>query len=434
MKDNNKIHKTKTICFLLVAMLMISLLMGCGVATTRTSENGQGINASQSESTDGISEADSSKSESRSEYIEETQSQTDKSENEDESSEPEDESGTKHEDPGASEGGILQVHYIDVGQGDATLLVCDGEALLIDAGNNSKGTLVQNYIRKQGISELKYIIGTHPDADHIGGLDVIITKYDITSNQVWMPDIDNDTATYRDVVDAIKYKNLKRVCPKAGKQYSLGKAEITILGPPYSMEDSNDNSICILVQNGKNKFIFTGDASEQEEAAIVNYFDVASDVLKVGHHGSKGSTSDLFLSGVTPDYAVLSVGRNSYGHPTAQCLNRLRMAGIKLFRTDEQGSIIAVSDGENIAWNCSPTESWKSGEKTKELHNNDSISNDDEGQNKGGNNGGVVYITKSGKKYHSYGCRFLKKSCIEISLENAKAKGYEPCSVCNPSR
>ena len=158
------------------------------------------------------------------------------------------------------------------------------------------------------------------------------------------------------------------------------------------MEDSNDNSICILVQNGKNKFIFTGDASEEEEAAIVNNFNVTSDVLKVGHHGSKGSTSDLFLSSVSPDYAVLSVGKNSYGHPTAQCLNRLRMAGIKLFRTDEQGSIIAVSDGENIAWNCSPTESWKSGEKTKEIHNNDSIGNGDEGQNQGDNNGALFNL------------------------------------------
>ena len=385
-KKYKNIHKAKPICFLLVAMLMISLIMGCGMATTRSRENSQGINASQSDSKDSLNEADSSNTESQSEHIEESQSTTDKSENEDDASVPKDESGTKNEAPGASESGILQVHYIDVGQGDATLLVCDDEALLIDAGNNSKGTLVQNYIRKQGISELKYIIGTHPDADHIGGLDVIITKYNITSNQVWMPDIDNDTATYRDVVDAIKYKNLKRVCPQAGKQYSLGKAVITILAPVYSMEDSNDNSICILVQNGKNKFIFTGDASEEEEAAIVNNFNVTSDVLKVGHHGSKGSTSDLFLSSVSPDYAVLSVGKNSYGHPTAQCLNRLRMAGIKLFRTDEQGSIIAVSDGENIAWNCSPTESWKSGEKTKEIHNNDSIGNGDEGQNQGDNN------------------------------------------------
>lgn len=257
----------------------------------------------------------------------------------------------------------LQVHFIDVGQGDATLLMCDGEAMLIDAGNNNKGTAVQLYLKKQGIEQLKYIVGTHPDADHIGGLDVIITKFDIFSGQVWMPDCDSDTNTYRDVLMAIEYKGLIKKCPKREDTYSLGTAIISICSSTEIYSDSNDNSIVIRVENGDNSFIFTGDATEKEERDIIKQIDVAADVLKVGHHGSKTSTSDEFLWAVNPSYAVISVGDNSYGHPTAECLNKLRDYGVKLFRTDEQGSIIAVSDGVEIKWNCSSTDSWQSNDK-----------------------------------------------------------------------
>ena len=276
----------------------------------------------------------------------------------------------RHDEPGE-----LDMHFIDVGQGDATLITCDGEAMLVDAGDNNKGTAVQLYLEKQNVDELKYVVGTHPDADHIGGLDVIITKFDITSGEVWMPDVDNDTRTYEDVVDAITYRGYSRVAPGVGDTYSLGSAVITILGPVFKSYEGNDNSIVLLVTHGKHRFILMGDTSEAEEkdmlysaGGVLSWKvsgDVAhmqADVIRIGHHGSKYSTSQEFLDEVNPTYAVISVGDNSYGHPSADCLNKLRTKGVRLFRTDEQGSIIATSDGENLIWNCSPTESWKAGE------------------------------------------------------------------------
>ncbi|MDD6193773.1 MAG: ComEC/Rec2 family competence protein [Lachnospiraceae bacterium] len=257
----------------------------------------------------------------------------------------------------------LSIHFLDVGQGDATLIICDGEAMLVDAGDNNKGTAVQLYLKKQKVDALKYIVGTHPDADHIGGLDVIITKFAITSGEVWMPDVDNDTRSYEDVVEAITYRGYSRVAPEAGDSYSLGSATVDVLGPVHLSSESNDNSIVMLLTHGENRFLLMGDATEREEMDILeDAVGVKADVIKIGHHGSKYSTAQEFIDAVNPSYAVISVGDNSYGHPSADCLNKLREKGVELFRTDEQGSIIATSDGQTISWNCSPTESWIAGE------------------------------------------------------------------------
>lgn len=239
----------------------------------------------------------------------------------------------------------LQVHYIDVGQGDSTLLVCGGQAMLIDAGNNNKGTTVQLYLQKQGIDALDYVVGTHPDADHIGGLDVIITKFECGT--IFMPDVSNDTNTYRDVLDAMKYKDYSVTIPSVGDTYTLGDANFTILAPGRDYTEMNNNSIVIRVEHGENTFLFAGDAAEESEAdMMVSGLPLQAQVLKVGHHGSSSSTSKAFLDAVHPDYAVISCGRdNSYGHPTAETLTTLREAGVQVFRTDEQGSIVVTSDG-----------------------------------------------------------------------------------------
>lgn len=261
----------------------------------------------------------------------------------------------------------LEVHYIDVGQGDATLLLCDGEAMLIDAGDNDKGTLVQNYIFKQGVGSLKYVVGTHPDADHYGGLDVIITKFDC--GDILLPSYERDTATCRDVYQAITYKGYAVMHPDVGTVLSLGGAKITILAPvQYNYGDEiNNYSISLLVEHGNNKFLFTGDAEKEAEADMVSTGMLTDvDVYKAGHHGSSSSSSSAFLDIVQPEYAVISCGEdNEYGHPHASVLNRLREMGVQVFRTDEQGSIVAYSDGVEITFNCSPSETWKAGEYVK---------------------------------------------------------------------
>lgn len=256
----------------------------------------------------------------------------------------------------------LEIHFMDVGQGDATLLICDGEAMLIDAGDNNKGTEVQLYLKKRGVDKLKYAIGTHPDADHIGGLDVVLQKIDC--DKIIMPDVSKDTATYRDVVDIMKYKGYRNTLPEVGDTYTLGQATFTILGPVRKYSDTNNNSVVILLEHGQNTFLFTGDAEEEAEYDIVECgIDIDADVLKVGHHGSKTASSESFLEEVSPQYAVISCGeKNDYGHPHAEPLNNLRSMGVKVFRTDEQGSIVVSSNGTELVWNCSPSESWQVGE------------------------------------------------------------------------
>ena len=258
----------------------------------------------------------------------------------------------------------LSVHFIDVGQGDATLILCDNHAMLIDSGDNSKGTTLQLYLNKQGVEKLDYLVLTHPDADHIGGADVIITKYDIDT--IFMSDYPEDTKTYEEVLDALYQKNKKWSVPSVGDTYTLGDAAFTILAPLDNYSNSNDSSIALMLTHGENKFLFTGDCSENaEDDLTAGDQDLSANVYQVGHHGSRYSSSQTFMDAVSPTYAVISCGEdNSYGHPSAEALNRFRAMGIQVFRTDEQGSIVATSDGENIAWNCAPSDTWKAGEST----------------------------------------------------------------------
>lgn len=335
----------------------------------------------------------------------------------------------------------LQVHFIDVGQGDCTLIISDGKAMLIDAGNNDKGTLVQAYLQKQGIFTLDVVICTHGDSDHSGGIDVVLTKFDCKT--VIMPDTDkvmSDTKTFRDVLSAMKSKGYKNTLPVVGDTFQLGKASVTIISPnSYDYGDNSNNySVGILVQNGDNRFLFTGDAEEAAEADILtNGIDISADVFKVAHHGANTANTDEFLEAINPTYAVISCGEdNTYGHPRAEVLNKLRAADTKVFRTDEQGTIVATSDGTDIIWNCSPSDSWKAGEPTGNSSGNKAET--ESGNNSSTANGSLdieefkVYVTDSGSKYHLADCTYLSKSSKELSLKEAKKEGFTPCSKCNP--
>lgn len=341
-------------------------------------------------------------------------------------------------------GNELQVHFIDVGQGDATLISCDGEHMLIDGGDNSKGTTVQYYLQSKGVEELKYVVGTHPDADHVGGLDVVISKFDCET--ILLTGEERDTDTYQDVLDAMEYRGYEMTVPVPGEEFTLGDATFTVEGPLVFSSDSNDNSIVIHLEHGENSFLFSGDAGEEEELDILSTGrDISADVYKVGHHGSKTSTCEMFLQTIDPVYAVISVGEdNKYGHPAAEVLNRLRMHGVEVFRTDEQGGIIAVSDGETITWSSSPSESWQAGEPEGSAESDSGVVNNTVSDtNAQSVNSGVVasalgeaevsdkivHITETGTKYHAAGCKHLK-SDIEIELNKAIAEGYEPCKVC----
>lgn len=258
----------------------------------------------------------------------------------------------------------MEVHFLDVGQGDATLITCDGHAMLIDAGDDTKGTAIQNYLKKQKIKSLDYLILTHPDTDHIGGAPVIITKFEIA--KVFVSNFEKDNTSYRKLIQALDDNNLKSSTPAVKSKYSLGTAEFTILAPNTTYNTPNDSSIALLLKNGKNSFLFTGDAEATAEMDILaTGIDISADVYKVGHHGSRSSTSQRFFKAVNPDYAVISCGEgNSYGHPHAETLNTLRTNGVAVYRTDEDGTIIATSDGKTISFNVPASETWKAGEPT----------------------------------------------------------------------
>ncbi len=265
---------------------------------------------------------------------------------------------------GADKTDKMEVHFLDVGQGDSTLIVCGEHAMLIDAGDDSKGTQIQNYLQKQKIEKLDYLVLTHPDADHIGGAPVIIGKFEI--EKVFVSNYEKDNKTYQKLIQALDNKRLKYTTPKVGAQYSLGAATITILAPGKEYDNPNDASIALLVQNGDHTFLFTGDADEEAEQDILDSgMEVSADVYQVGHHGSKTSTSEDFLEAVNPVYAVISCAEgNEYGHPHAQTLNALRANGVKVYRTDEAGTIIASSDGKKLTFNVPASETWKAGEPT----------------------------------------------------------------------
>ncbi|HHU31459.1 MAG TPA: MBL fold metallo-hydrolase [Clostridia bacterium] len=245
--------------------------------------------------------------------------------------------------------GQLKVHFLDVGQADSILVQSREHFMLIDAGNNNDAEFIVKYLKDQGVTKLDYVIGTHPHEDHIGSLDVVIDTFEI--GKVFMPKVTHTTKTFEDVLLAIQNKSLKINSPEPGSVFVLGDAEFTILAPnSKSYKDLNNYSLVIKLVHGKNSFLFTGDAEDVSEKEILEAgWDVVSDVLKVGHHGSSSSTTSVFLNEVNPTYAVISLGEgNDYGHPHKETLAKLTKKGVKIFRTDQQGTIIASSDGQTL--------------------------------------------------------------------------------------
>jgi competence protein ComEC len=246
--------------------------------------------------------------------------------------------------------GKLIIHFIDVGQGDAILLMADNQTLLIDSGSESSKNQFLDYLERTGTQKLNYIIATHPHEDHIGNMKYVIPKYGV--EKFYAPKITSDTDCYKSMVSALIKANKKITIATAGMSLKLGEQVLCeILAPNNSSYDNiNNYSVVVKVTFNNTIFLLTGDAEKESEAEMLakNYI-LKADVLKIGHHGSSTSTSYEFLESVNPQICIVSCGlHNSYGHPDNKILQMVKQNNTPLLRTDLDGNIVLESDGKII--------------------------------------------------------------------------------------
>ncbi len=259
-------------------------------------------------------------------------------------------SGGNSQSDASYNAGSLVVHFIDVGQGDSEFIEFpDGKCMLIDAGDDEHGNIVIESIESYGYCEIDYLIATHPHADHIGGMDEVVEHFDI--GEIYMPKAVTSTKTYENLLNAISDKGLTIHTAKAGTTVS-DCSYIEFLAPlSNDYDELNNYSAVVKVSYGETSFLFTGDAESISENEMLSN-DIAAldcDVLKVGHHGSRYSSTSEFLTAVSPKYAVISCGSgNSYGHPHSEAIERLEACGADIFVTAESKTITMISNGKSI--------------------------------------------------------------------------------------
>lgn len=311
----------------------------------------------------------------------------------------------------------LTVSFIDVGQGDSTLIECQGEAMLIDAGLYGSRQNIINYLNQRDVETLTYCVATHPHSDHIGGMSDVIYNFNVET--LVYPE--TDSSNLNSVLDACDEKGVDFYVPDVADTFTLGGAEITVLSPAKGTnhDNLNNTSIVLKLTYEDVSFMFTGDAEKEIERELLNSsFDLSADVLKCGHHGSSTSSSADFLKAVSPSVAVISCGKgNDYGHPHREVVNELKKQNIQSYRTDKCSTIVAQSDGKEI---------------------NFFTANSSEATQSDGETPFFEYIgNQSSHVFHRYDCASAKdmkgKNKVYFLTRNeAEFWGYKPCSSCNP--
>ncbi|WP_296647302.1 ComEC/Rec2 family competence protein [Romboutsia sp. 13368] len=244
----------------------------------------------------------------------------------------------------------LSIHTIDVGQGDSILIQTpNNKNILIDGGDENSYHIVSSYLKKQKVKNIDYLIATHFDSDHIGGLDNIVENFKVSN--VYAPNYKSDTISYQNLINSCLSKNLNLNYLSKGDFIKIeDDINLNILSPSYIGDDNNLNSIVCKIDYKNKSFLFTGDAEASNELNLINTYELSDvDFLKVGHHGSSSSTTPEFIEEVRPDIAVISCGyKNNYGHPHKSTLDTLEENNILTYRTDLLGDIVFYSDGETI--------------------------------------------------------------------------------------
>lgn len=335
--------------------------------------------------------------------------------------------------------GVLEVHYIDVGQGDSILIHLSGKTMLIDAGNNVDGASIITYIKTLNIDKIDAIVATHPHADQIGGMAEIINEFVV--DKIYMPKVAHTSKTYENLLLAIKNKNLKVNTAKAGTTIDLGnKIKIEVMALNRENYDNlNDYSAVVKIEYENVSFLFAGDAEAISEKEMVEKYGnkLKANVLKVGHHGSTTSTTLNFLNTVSPEYAIISVGENnSYGHPNQETLDKLK--NIDIFRTDKLGTIVAKTDGQTINFAFEKTFTEEITPVPTEPVPTEPIPEEptpEKPENTQKKEDGIYIGNKNSKIFHKETCNSLplpKNQVTFSSREEAINAGYKACKRCNP--
>ena len=247
----------------------------------------------------------------------------------------------------------LTVHFIDVGQGDSSLIISEGEAMLIDTGEKEYSDTVLKYMKEQGVKKLDYLVLSHPHSDHMGGAANIINGIEVKN--VIAPKVSDemtpDTKVYEKFLDAVEDNDLKITKAVPGDKYEVGQAEAERLSPvDDDYNDLNDWSAAVLLKHGEDSFMFTGDLTSKVENDMAEDGRLEKvDVLKVAHHGSKTSTKKKFLELVSPKYGVIMCDGTSYNHPNEETVERLNKFGVKIYRTDLNGTVVFTSGKDGLS-------------------------------------------------------------------------------------
>ena len=326
--------------------------------------------------------------------------------------------------PGSEQPGIgddiekgFTIYFIDVGQADSALVVCDGKTMLIDGGNAADSDLIYTFLKNHGITHLDYIVATHAHEDHVGGLSGALNF--ATAGIALCPVTEYDSRAFNSFVRYLGEQGVSITVPSAGDTFKLGSADVLIVGPVNQYRNPNNTSIVLKIIYGETSFIFTGDAERESEQDILEAgFDISATVLKVGHHGSDTSTTYPFLREIMPLYAVIPCAANNrYGHPDENTLSRLRDADVTVYRTDMQGTITCTSDGRTVSF----TVERNAGATTNPTQPSAPV-------------GFEYYIGNvNSRRLHSPVCNNLPNESNRVyfdTLEEALAEGYEPHSAC----
>lgn len=319
----------------------------------------------------------------------------------------------------------IEVHFLDVGQGDSAVVICDDQIAMIDGGSADKSDYVFSYLRNTlQLNHIDYLIATHPHEDHIGGLSAALNACSV--GKILSPVFEYESEEFHALLKYADKQGLVFDAPNIGESFNIGGATATVLSSAIDSGNENDMSIVLRIEYGNTSFLFMGDAEIGAENILINSdFAINSNVLKVGHHGSETSSSRDFLSAVMPQISIISVGAgNQYDHPSAWVISDLNMLDSEIYRTDLHGTISVQSDGNTIEVKTEKDRPFK-----VLKHQQSDLINDVFGYSFVGN--------KNSKKFHHSYCESVNdmsdKNKIDFSdRETAISNGYVPCKNCDP--